>query len=75
MTNANDSQLARPWLTLISDSPTARVMLSQEEATPSKSSNMKSSFVFEYFALTLKRYVTLAWKDPQNIVEEINKLK
>jgi hypothetical protein len=50
-------------------------MLSQEEATPSKFKNVKSSLSRMHFVLTLNRYVTLAWKDPQNIVEEINKLK
>ncbi|KAJ5473316.1 Thioesterase superfamily [Penicillium sp. IBT 31633x] len=33
------------------------------------------SIVFYLQPLMLSRYVTLAWKDPNNIVEEMNKLK
>jgi len=72
---AYDLQLEKPSPTQISNSPTPRVRLSQGAAILSKLLTKNSLIIYDHLVLTIQRYVTLAWKDPQNIVEEINKLK
>lgn len=71
----NDVQSARLSHTLRSSSLALRVIWSQEEATPSMRFFQFGGRKPYDCVLTPSRFVALAWKDPQNITEELKEQK